>query len=272
MTSKIWAHRGSSLKYIENSLAAFDHAAKIGADGIEIDVQRTKDNELVVVHDENLKRLTGEDAFVWELTLEELQSLTLSTDTVSLITDDFFYNRIPTLYDVLNLYKDNTLTVNIELKNSIYLYKDIEEQVVEAVNLCGMQDRVLYSSFNHQSMHRLTRLVSRDHIALLTSDIQHHPVHYVQSVGAGVYHPMINALQVKNIVDTFHQQDMAVNVWTVDDEPLVYLGLLQKADALITNDPEKVMAIRQQFIEDGGIKAIETIQKFRLEVGDNHGE
>lgn len=272
MTSKIWAHRGSSLKYMENSLAAFDHAEKVGADGIEIDVQRTKDNELVVVHDENLKRLTGKDVFVWELTLEELQSLTLSSDTVSLMEDESFYNRIPTLYDLLDLYKDNRLTVNIELKNSIYFYKDIEEQVVEAVNHFDIQDRVIYSSFNHESMHRLTNLVSSDHIALLTSDIQYQPLHYVQSIGAGAYHPMINALQIKNIVDDFHQQGMAVNVWTVDDEPLVYLALLQKVDALITNDPEKVIAIRQQFVEDGGEKAINTLQKFGLEIGDNHGE
>ena len=73
--TKIYAHRGFSEKYPENTMLAFRKAAEIGAEGIEIDVHLTKDGELVVMHDENTIRTTGVDALIKDLTLDEFKAL-----------------------------------------------------------------------------------------------------------------------------------------------------------------------------------------------------
>ena len=103
----IWAHRGSSTKYIENTMQAFEEAIADQADGIELDVQRTKDGQLVVYHDERLKRLTGVDKFLWQLNWTELQALDLHS-----LNEEA---KIPLLKDVLELMQDTDLIVNIEL-------------------------------------------------------------------------------------------------------------------------------------------------------------
>ena len=73
--SKIFAHRGFSGKYPENTMLAFEKAVEIGVDGIELDVHLTKDNELVIIHDEDIKRTTNGEGLVKDMTLEELKKL-----------------------------------------------------------------------------------------------------------------------------------------------------------------------------------------------------
>src|SRR5690554_4928380 len=97
MHTTIWAHRGSSHQYIENTLAAFKQAIDDGSDGIELDVQRTKDGKLVVIHDENLKRLTGDTGFVWEMTWKELQQLSLKPSKIVSASNKSLDTAIPSL-------------------------------------------------------------------------------------------------------------------------------------------------------------------------------
>lgn len=75
MISEIWAHRGASTVYPENTMPAFQEAVKLGADGIELDIQRSLDGILFVYHDENLSRLTRTNRFVQELRSDAIQSL-----------------------------------------------------------------------------------------------------------------------------------------------------------------------------------------------------
>ena len=73
--TKVWAHRGASGYAPENTLEAFKKAEKMKADGVELDVQLTKDGELVVIHDETVDRVSGEKGFVKDYTLKELKRL-----------------------------------------------------------------------------------------------------------------------------------------------------------------------------------------------------
>lgn len=252
----IWAHRGSSTKYIENTMQAFEQAIIDQADGIELDVQRTKDGELVVYHDERLKRLTGVDKFLWQLTWPEIQALDLHS-----LNDEA---KIPLLKDVLKLMQDTTLIVNIELKNSLHFYPGMEAEVVDLVREMGMLDQVLFSSFNHESMQQMAQLVGADYCAILTSDVQFNPWAYAREVGVGVLHPMVNSLQQAGYVEESHRQGFKVNVWTADEEVHIYAAFLLGVDAIMTNEPEKAVQLREQFQADGGQKALEMIQKIGL--------
>ncbi|MBQ5357334.1 MAG: glycerophosphodiester phosphodiesterase, partial [Oscillospiraceae bacterium] len=97
--TKIYAHRGFSEKYPENTMLAFRKAAELGVEGLEIDVHLTKDGELVVMHDENTVRTTGVNALIKDLTLEEFKAL----DAGFVKKGEFEFEAPPTLREVFEL-------------------------------------------------------------------------------------------------------------------------------------------------------------------------
>lgn len=266
MMSEIWAHQGSSHVYIENTLAAFNQAVQDGVDGIELDVQRTADGQLVVIHDENLLRLTGKNQFIWETDWSALQALTLNTEIIQTRKIDAFHTKIPKLEEVLELIRESNVSVNIELKNSVYFYPGMEEEVIACVNKLKMEERVVYSSFNHLSMKKMGTLVGGNKCGILTMDIQNEPWVYAKKIGVASYHPMISSLQHLNLVEKCHQADLKVRVWTADDDVHIYGALLLGVDAIITNKTKKAIRLRQQFREDDGRKALEYIKASGLKI------
>lgn len=127
----------------ENTLLAFKKAAELeGITGIEFDVQLTKDNEIVVIHDERVDRTTDGTGYVQEYTINELKQLSIAGD------DEI--HRIPTLretFELLTPYcKNKGLRLNIELKNSIIRYEGMEQKVIDMVSEFNLEDYVVYSS------------------------------------------------------------------------------------------------------------------------------
>ena len=109
----VWAHRGASAYCPENTLPAFAKAMEMGADGIELDVQMTKDGELVVCHDEKIDRTSDGKGWLKDFTLAELRNF------------DFSYGyeaykgvKIPTLREVFELFADTNMTINIVLQRN----------------------------------------------------------------------------------------------------------------------------------------------------------
>lgn len=251
MHTKIWGHRGSSHAFMENSMAAFRQAISDGADGVEIDVQQTKDGKLIVFHDEKLKRLTDSDKCIWGTTWAELQSLNLGNSS----------EKIPSLEEVLVLFKTTDLTVNIELKNNLFLYHGMEKDIFKMVSDFDMQDQVLYSSFNHESVAKMVGLAGGENCAILTSDIHVEPWKYIKQLGVKSYHPMINSLQQKNLIQNIRANDLKVNVWTADHPAHIYAALLLEVDAIITNEPKRAVELREQFQSDGGQQAVKAVRK-----------
>lgn len=152
---RIWAHRGCSQMYPENTLLAFSKACEInGLAGIELDIQLTKDDQLVVIHDEKVDRTTNGTGFVKDLTLEELKKLEISYADGSI-------EHIPTIEEVLDLIgprlKDG-MKLNIELKNSSIRYNGMEEKIVKLIRGKGLQKSVIYSTFYARSLELLHTL------------------------------------------------------------------------------------------------------------------
>ena len=144
MKTKVWAHRGASAYAPENTLEAFLLAAEQGADGVELDVQLTKDGEMVVVHDEEIDRVSDGSGFVKDYTLAELKILNFNKTH-----PEYQDVKIPTLREVYEALKPTGMTINVELKTGIFWYKDLEKKVLELTKEMEMEDRVIYSSFNH---------------------------------------------------------------------------------------------------------------------------
>lgn len=153
---KIWAHRGCSLAYPENTLSAFRAAAELeGIVGIELDVQLTKDSVMVVIHDETVDRTTNGSGKVCDFTLEEIKALEIQGK-------DGEVEHIPTMEEVFLLLKEycinKDLQINIELKNSEIRYEGMEQQLLQMVSKYGLEKYIVYSSFLPESMSLMKEL------------------------------------------------------------------------------------------------------------------
>ena len=141
---KNFAHRGFSGKYPENTMLAFEKAIEVGADGIELDVQLTKDGEIVIIHDETIDRTTDGKGYVIDYTYEELSKFEASY----IYRGKVGFNKIPTLKEYFELVKDLDFITNIELKTGINEYLGIEEKVYQLIKEYKLEKKVIISSFN----------------------------------------------------------------------------------------------------------------------------
>lgn len=183
---KIWAHRGCSQNYPENTLLAFRKAAELtGLTGIELDIQLTKDGQIVVFHDESVDRTTDGTGELRSYTLEELKKLKIDAGAGR-------YEQIPTMEEVLDLLEDklqNGMKLNIELKNSVFPYEGMEEKIVELIRKRNLQDSIVYSTFYAKSLERLRRLEPEAELGILDAKASDCLYKLKGGCGATVIHP-----------------------------------------------------------------------------------
>ncbi|MBD5449620.1 MAG: hypothetical protein HDR28_05600 [Lachnospiraceae bacterium] len=182
---KIWAHRGCSQRYPENTLLAFEKAAAIrNLAGIELDIQLTKDGKLVVIHDERVDRITEGIGFVRDCTLVELKRLHIYADVNP-------SQEIPTMEEVLDLLEPRCkegMKINIELKTGVYPYPGMEEKIVKLVHTRGVQKNIVYSSFYTLSLEKIRQLDSQAEIGILDKKVSD-CLFKLEGCGADALHP-----------------------------------------------------------------------------------
>lgn len=183
---KIWAHRGCSQMYPENTLLAFEKAAAIeGLTGIELDIQLTKDGYIVVFHDEKIDRTTDGTGELKNYTLTELKKFTIDAGNGT-------FERIPTIEEVLDLLENKMrsgLRLNIELKNSIFPYEGMEQKIIELIQRRGIQKNVVYSSFNALSLEKIRGIDSEAEIGILDTKVSDCLFKLKGGCGADSLHP-----------------------------------------------------------------------------------
>ncbi len=242
--SKVFAHRGASQYAPENTLEAFRLAMEQGAEGIELDVHLSADGELVVIHDETLERTTNGTGLVKDHTLAQLQALRADNHM-----EGFEAAHIPTLRQVLELVRPGDMQVNIELKTGILWYEGIEEKTLELVKELGMQDRVVYSSFNHYSIEEVRRLDPTAETAYLFSDVIFEVEKYAARRGVKGLHPALWHVKMADFLTDYLQSGLAVRVWTVNRPEDMRLLMERGVDAVITNDPALALQVRAELEE-----------------------
>ena len=231
--TKIYAHRGASGYAPENTLEAFKLAIKQGAEGIELDVQLTKDGEVVVIHDETIDRVSNKTGFVKDYTLAELREFSFDNNI-----EGYKNTKIPTLKEVLELLKPTNLMLNIELKTSIIWYENIEEKVLKLVYDAVMRDRVIYSSFNHYSIKKIKNLDEKANTALLFGDVILDTVNYIKNANIPAIHPPVYQLKMDNFLDEYINSGLDIRVWTVNNPDDMQSLINKNIDAIITNYPD----------------------------------
>lgn len=240
---KIYGHRGASAYAPENTLPAFRLAEEQDADGIELDVHLTRDGELVVIHDETLDRTTNGSGLVSARSLAELKTLCADNGMPG-----YAGVRIPTLREVLEQVRPGRMLVNIELKTGILWYEGIEKKTLDLVAELGMEDRVIYSSFNHYSIAEVRRLAPQAQTAYLFGDIPCDIEQYAAARGVGGLHPGLYCVKMGQLLRTYRDSGLAVRVWTVNEEADLR-WLLRQGVEVITNDPRLAVAVRGSLTE-----------------------
>lgn len=238
--SMIYAHRGASAYAPENTLEAFALAIEMGADGIELDVHLSKDGELVVIHDEAVDRTTNGHGHVKDFTLEQLQALDASNHMAG-----FPNAKIPTLAQVYDLLKDTKLWVNVEIKTDANFYPGIERKCLEVAKEKGMEDRIVYSSFNHYTIANLLTLDPSAKTGLLYMSGLYEPWNYAKQVGAQYIHPFFANLRLPGMIQSCAENGIGINPWTIDDPSIMQL-CLQSGIGIITNKPDVAVALREK--------------------------
>ncbi|CAK9014919.1 Putative glycerophosphodiester phosphodiesterase YhdW (Glycerophosphoryl diester phosphodiesterase), partial [Durusdinium trenchii] len=217
--TEITAHRGASGSAPENTLAAVREAIEAGADWVEIDVQESKEGVVVVAHDSDLKKLSGSDAKIWELTLDELRQI----DIGSRFGPEFSVERVPTLEQVLDVCRGR-VGLNIELK--YYGHdQDLERKVVQLVEARGMQDDVLIMSLEARGIERIKRLRPDWTVGLLIAvaagDLTNVDADFL-AVNTG--------LATRRLIVSAHNKGKRVFVWTVNDPIQMSIMISRGAD------------------------------------------
>ena len=238
--TKIFAHRGASAYAPENTVEAFALAMEQGADGIELDVQMTKDGQVVVIHDEIIARVSDGTGAVRDYTLEELKKFHFSNHM-----ENYENAVIPTLKEVLDLIKPSNMLLNIELKTGIYWYSNLEEKTMELVKEAGMEDRVIYSSFNHYSIKKILELDSHAECAFLYSDVILNVDKYAKNAGVCGLHPAVYHLKMAEFLKEYQESGLKVRVWTVNKKEDMEKFIKADLEAVITNYPDKALEIRK---------------------------
>lgn len=231
--TKNFAHRGFSGKYPENTMLAFEKAIAEGVDGIELDVQLTKDGEVVIIHDETIDRTTNGKGYVVEYTYEELSKF----DASYVYTGKMGFNKIPTLREYFELVKDLDIVTNIELKTGINEYLGIEEKVWDMIKEFGLQDRIIISSFNHFSVMRMKKIAPGMKYGFLSEDWIIDAGKYTHSHGVQCYHPRFNNL-IPEVIDELKSYGLEINTWTVNKEEDMRYLISHGIDAIIGNYPD----------------------------------
>ncbi len=230
------AHRGASGQAPENTLAAFSKALEIGADAIELDLHRTRDGHLVVIHNGIVDRTTGNRGIVADMSLKELKSL----DAGFQFHPDFSDQQIPTFQEVIELVKGKA-KICAELK-----VKGLEEDVVQTIEQNNIKDEIIVISFLHQSLNKVKQLDAQISTGMLVGikKVTRAPllVRKAREISADVV-MLPWSFTTAELVEGVHKEGLFITVWTVDEPSEMNRLIKIGVDGIATNYPERLKEV-----------------------------
>lgn len=238
--TKVLAHRGFPKKYPENTMLSFKKAADFAIAGFETDVQRTKDGVLVLVHDEEISRVSNAKGWIKDLTLAELKTYDFRCGMNNYALDDD--TRIPTLEEFFDWFAKTNFIVNLELKSSQVLYEGMTSETIEMVKKYKLTDRVIISSFNHRDVVLAKKNLPEMKCGFLTWSVILNPGQYTKKYGIDYYHPDYHTMYAD---DWKECRDLGIetNPYTIDDVADIKKMADEKVMHVITNDSETACGV-----------------------------
>jgi glycerophosphoryl diester phosphodiesterase len=238
-TPQIFAHRGAKEIAPENTLPAFEEALRMGVQGIELDVHRTRDGALVVIHDFTVDATTDGSGAVGDMSLAQIRAL----DAGAHLDPRFAGTPVPTLDEVFDLV-GHACVVNVEIKTLDHYGGDQAEPLVEFIRRRNVVDQVLVSSFNPIA---LLKVRSLDHAIRLA--FLHMPdlPDFLRQTWCGrlfapvAFHPHFSGVD-QAYMAWARGQGLQVNTWTVNDAAEARRVAALGVDVIMTDAPDRVAA------------------------------
>lgn len=229
----IIAHRGASAYAPENTMSAIKKAIQMGSDGIELDVQLSKDGHVVLIHDTTVNRTSNGSGKVKSMTLKELKAL----DFGSWFSDEFKNEPICTLEEAFNYLKDWNGLINVEIKKEWLEFNSIENKVVEMIDKFEMRDRAIVSSFSTLSVLKIKKLNKNIKTGILYSTPTNKFIIFAKLFKVDAIHPWYLNV-TKDMKKAAVKDNLKINTYTVDKpsemKRLAKIGV----DGIITNVPD----------------------------------
>ncbi len=230
----VFAHRGARAHAPENTLASFELALAQGTDAIELDAKLTADGQVVVFHDPTLERTTNGKGRVEQKTLAELREL----DAGSFFSEKYRGEKIPLLQEVFEAV-GKKLFINVELKNYTTPWDDLVARVCDLVKRCGLEERVLFSSFFSRNLTKARQLLPNVPRGLLAA--RHWQGAWARSFGFsfGEYAALNPCLADvdSHTVQRVHRLKRRIIVWTVNSTEDIQRLRSWGTDGFFTDDP-----------------------------------
>lgn len=221
-----YAHRGASEYCPENTFLSFYTGVYMGANGIETDVQKTRDGVLVLFHDGNLRRIFGLEGSISDYTLEELERLRVQKNGLE--------DRIPTLEDFLSHFGFRPLTFAIELKQS-----GIEAEVAKAIRRHGIGHKCVVTSFDWENILRMRAAAAELETGYLTGRVDEAVLNQMREAGCKELCPVADLVTPERVA-AWHAAGFRVRAWGVRDEALMRRVYDSGADGMTVNFPDKL--------------------------------
>ncbi len=241
---KIIAHRGAADIAPGNTLISIKKALEVSPDRIEIDIQQTKDEKLILMHDISLDRTTNGSGLVKDKTFLEISNL----DAGSWFSKEFIGEKIATLEEVIELI-DGKCELTIEIKKGNEYYPNIVKNLVNLIEKHNAEDWCIIHSFNTKALKDVNEINPKIKLhKLLIGKIAYAPLF----IGDGIEfyniknYPYISEYSInynfanKRLINYLHKNGKKINVWTVNDSidlidliEFIALGV----DGIITDNP-----------------------------------
>ncbi len=248
----VLAHRGWRGYYPENTMLAFQKAAEMPIDGLEIDIHSTVDGELVVIHDATVDRTTNGTGAVNSFTLAELKQLDAGYRWTNDDGKTFPFRgqgvTIPTLAEVFEAFP--RLWINVDIKQS---EPSIVKPFADLIRQYRLEDHLFAGSFNGQTVQKFRQELPQVAKAATKNEVRWlFVVNWLRL--PWLYWGRVNALQIpeyegnihlvtERFVRTAHQNKMAVHVWTVNETAVMQKLLDIGVDGLISDFPDRVLKL-----------------------------
>ncbi|MGR5108797.1 glycerophosphodiester phosphodiesterase family protein [Vibrio jasicida] len=235
MTTLLIGHRGVAGKYPENTRVSIQAAIDMGLNWVEVDVQPTKDNVLVVCHDHTVNRCSNGKGRVDQMTLSELKAL----DFGRWFSDEFANESIITLSELLELAAENDLNLNIEVKVDHHSANDVAQMVAQTL-LDGPlpKERILLSSFSHDVIRALHKHCEDYRLGVLSEFFSRKDRLLLEEVDAYSCNLNINWVRSRQI-NKLQKAGYKVMCYTVNNpKKLKHLPML---DGIFSDHPSRFM-------------------------------
>ncbi len=224
-----YAHRGASEYAPENTLSSFYLGLLMGANGIETDVQKTKDGELVLFHDSTVDRVSDGTGNVSDYTFEEIEKLKIYGNATT-----GYYDKIVTLREFLEKFSSYDITFAIELKGA-----GVNKETLEMIKEFGIMEKTTFTSFNFDYIKEIKELDKSARVGWLVKEVTEETIKALKEIGGEEMAPQAAPL-TEEIVKNLRDEGLGVRAWGLSSVALMKKMCDLKVDGMTVNFPDRL--------------------------------